>query len=147
MSADSPRRTGIHKAAQVVSAQPISDKSIIDSVAGIINDIVPQVRKRIRLSFVFPAFSRFLFPTNLSFLFALLQAYTSGTPNSENRESITWARFEFADINDPSFYPDYNEGSSIPPLLLVLGYNTGVQVEKAVAFYKRINVADWAISL
>lgn len=42
MSADSPRR-GLHKGAQVISPQPISDKSIIDSVAGIINDIVPQV--------------------------------------------------------------------------------------------------------
>lgn len=42
MSADSPRR-GLHKGVQVVSPQPISDKSIIDSVAGIINDIVPQV--------------------------------------------------------------------------------------------------------
>lgn len=44
MSADSPRRAGGHKGAQVVSPQPISDKSIIDSMAGIINDIVPQVR-------------------------------------------------------------------------------------------------------
>lgn len=42
MSADSPRR-GLHRGIQVVSPQPISDRSIIDSVAGIINDIVPQV--------------------------------------------------------------------------------------------------------
>lgn len=42
MSADSPRR-GVHKGVQVVSPQPIVDRSIIDSVAGIINDIVPQV--------------------------------------------------------------------------------------------------------
>lgn len=42
MSAESPRR-GVHKGAQVVSPQPIVDRSIIDSVAGIINDIVPQV--------------------------------------------------------------------------------------------------------
>lgn len=41
MSADSPRR-GVHKGVQVVSPQPIVDRSIIDSVAGIINDIVPQ---------------------------------------------------------------------------------------------------------
>lgn len=42
MSAESPRR-GAYKGAQVVSPQPIVDRSIIDSVAGIINDIVPQV--------------------------------------------------------------------------------------------------------
>lgn len=42
MSADSPRR-GVHKGVQIVSPQPIVDRSIIDSVAGIINDIVPQV--------------------------------------------------------------------------------------------------------
>lgn len=46
MSADSPRRAGAHKGAQVVSPQPISDKSIIDSMAGLINDIVPQVSSR-----------------------------------------------------------------------------------------------------
>ncbi|XP_063992968.1 uncharacterized protein LOC135170827 [Diachasmimorpha longicaudata] len=95
MSADSPRR-GLHKGAQVISPQPISDRSIIDSVAGIINDIVPQ-------------------------------AYTS-VPNSEAKETITWARFEYGDVNDPSLFPDYIEGSSTPPLLLVLGYATGVQV-------------------
>lgn len=42
MSAESPRR-GIQKGAQVISPQPVSDRSIIESVAGIINDIVPQV--------------------------------------------------------------------------------------------------------
>lgn len=44
MSADSPRR-GVQKEAQVVSPQPVVDRSIINSVAGIINDIVPQVGK------------------------------------------------------------------------------------------------------
>jgi hypothetical protein len=45
MSAESPRR-GAHKGAQIISPQPIVDRSIIDSVAGIINDIVPQVLYR-----------------------------------------------------------------------------------------------------
>lgn len=48
MSAESPRR-GVHKGAQVVSPQPIVDRSIIDSVAGIINDIVPQVCNLIQI--------------------------------------------------------------------------------------------------
>lgn len=60
-------------------------------------------------------------------MFVMMQAY-AGAPSLDNKESITWARFEYADINDPTFYPDYNEGSSTPPLLLVLGYTTGVQV-------------------
>ncbi|XP_050582061.1 uncharacterized protein LOC126918332 isoform X2 [Bombus affinis] len=110
MSADSPRR-GVHKGVQVVSPQPIVDRSIIDSVAGIINDIVPQ-------------------------------AYT-GTPNSENKESISWARFEYADINDPTLYPDYNEGSNTPPLLLVLGYTTGVQVWLIAATGEGTEVLSW----
>ena len=42
---------------------------------------------------------------------------------------MTWARFEQSDINDPSLYgdtaPDTGAGM---PLLLVLGYSTGVQV-------------------
>ncbi|XP_034171493.2 uncharacterized protein LOC117600312 [Osmia lignaria lignaria] len=110
MSADSPRR-GVHKGVQVVSPQPIVDRSIIDSVAGIINDIVPQ-------------------------------AY-AGTPNSENKESISWARFEYADINDAALYPDYNEGSNTPPLLLVLGYTTGVQVWLITATGEATEVLSW----
>lgn len=96
MSADTPKR-GLHKGVHVVTPQPVSDKSIIDSVAGIINDIVPQ-------------------------------AYTGIPINLDNKESITWARFEYADVNDSALYPDLNEGSSTPPLLLVLGYTIGVQV-------------------
>ncbi|XP_076619555.1 uncharacterized protein LOC143340968 isoform X3 [Colletes latitarsis] len=110
MSADSPRR-GVHKGAQVVTPQPIVDRTIVDSVAGIINDIVPQ-------------------------------AY-AGTLNSDNKESISWARFEYADINDPALYPDYNEGSNTPPLLLVLGYTTGVQVWLIAATGEATEVLSW----
>ncbi|KMQ96061.1 breast carcinoma-amplified sequence 3 [Lasius niger] len=110
MSAESPRR-GVHKGAQVVSPQPIVDRSIIDSVAGIINDIVPQ-------------------------------GY-AGASNSDNKETISWARFEYADINDPTLYPDYNEGSSTPPLLLVLGYTVGVQVWLIAATGEATEVLSW----
>ncbi|XP_066589843.1 uncharacterized protein [Prorops nasuta] len=110
MSAESPRR-GLHKGAQVVSPQPIVDRSIIDSVAGIINDIVPQ-------------------------------AYT-GAPNSDNKETISWARFEYSDVNDPALYPDYNEGSSTPPLILILGYTTGVQVWLISATGEATEVLSW----
>lgn len=110
MSAESPRR-GAYKGAQVVSPQPIIDRSIIDSVAGIINDIVPQ-------------------------------GY-AGASNSDNKETISWARFEYADINDPALYPDYNEGSSTPPLLLVLGYTIGVQVWLIAATGEATEVLSW----
>ncbi|KAK0179565.1 hypothetical protein PV327_005306 [Microctonus hyperodae] len=114
MSADSPRR-GCHKSVQVVSPQPVNDRSIIDSVAGIINDIVPQ-------------------------------AYTGGCV-SESKESITWARFEYADVNDPSLFPDYIEGSSTPPLLLVLGYTTGVQVWLVAASGEATEILSWRQSV
>ncbi|XP_020296034.1 uncharacterized protein LOC109860992 isoform X2 [Pseudomyrmex gracilis] len=110
MSAESPRR-GVHKGGQIVSPQPIVDRSIIESVAGIINDIVPQ-------------------------------GY-SGVSNSDNKETISWARFEYADINDPTLYPDYNEGSSTPPLLLVLGYTIGVQVWLISAAGEATEVLSW----
>ncbi|KAG5346510.1 BCAS3 protein, partial [Acromyrmex charruanus] len=110
MSAESPRR-GVHKGAQIVSPQPIVDRSIIDSVAGIINDIVPQ-------------------------------GY-AGVSNSDNKETISWARFEYADINDPALYPDYNEGSSTPPLLLVLGYAVGVQVWLIAATGEATEILSW----
>ncbi|KAG8234132.1 hypothetical protein J437_LFUL007498 [Ladona fulva] len=41
MSAESPRKTTRH-GGYVVSPQPVSDRSIIESVAGFINDVVPQ---------------------------------------------------------------------------------------------------------
>lgn len=59
MSAESPRR-GVHKGAQVVSPQPIIDRSIIDSVAGIINDIVPQVC-HVDINFISQFYSRLKF--------------------------------------------------------------------------------------
>ena len=45
-------------------------------------------------------------------------------PAQDPKCQVTWARFETTDINDPSLYC---EGSDMP-LLLVLGYNNGVQI-------------------
>ena len=42
MSAESPRKTS-HQSGHVVTPQPVSDRSIIESVAGFINEVVPQV--------------------------------------------------------------------------------------------------------
>jgi hypothetical protein len=67
--------------------------------------------------------------------YIMFQAYTS-TPLGEGKEAITWARFEYGDINDPALYPDSADdrnGSS--PLLLVLGYGNGVQVRCITCLY------------
>jgi hypothetical protein len=42
MSAESPRKTS-RQGGYIVSPQPVSDRSIIESVAGFINEVVPQV--------------------------------------------------------------------------------------------------------
>lgn len=50
-------------------------------------------------------------------------------PGGDPKAQVTWARFEQADINDSSFYPDNQEiNGNYLPLLLVLGYSQGVQV-------------------
>ncbi len=56
------------------------------------------------------------------------QAYGCASPG-EIKEKILWARFEFTDLNDPTFHTDALEQVSIgPPILLILGYSFGVQV-------------------
>ena len=42
MSAESPRKSS-RQGGHVVAPQPVSDRSIIESVAGFINEVVPQV--------------------------------------------------------------------------------------------------------
>lgn len=63
---------------------------------------------------------------SFSFSLPMFQAYTSTLPG-DCKETITWARFESADINDPAFFPDCTS-DTVLPLILILGYNTGVQV-------------------
>lgn len=47
-----------------------------------------------------------------------------------NKESIVWAKFHSTDYNDPeNFLADTEcQSDSVPPLLVVLGYGSGVQV-------------------
>lgn len=42
MSAESPRRSS-RQGGHIVVPQPVNDRSIIESVAGFINEVVPQV--------------------------------------------------------------------------------------------------------
>ncbi|XP_060800827.1 uncharacterized protein LOC106134548 [Amyelois transitella] len=50
---------------------------------------------------------------------------SSGTAQ-DPKDVIQWARFETADINEPT--PEGDSDSDISPLLLILGYGSGVQV-------------------
>ncbi|XP_014291647.1 putative leucine-rich repeat-containing protein DDB_G0290503 isoform X2 [Halyomorpha halys] len=99
MSADTLRKQSKQAYhGQVILPQAINDPSIIESVAGFIHEVVPQ-------------------------------AYTSVLPG-ESRDGILWARFDSTDYNDPENFPPLGEceSESTVPLLLVLGYSSGVQV-------------------
>ena len=50
-------------------------------------------------------------------------------PGQDPKCQVTWARFETTDINDPSLYCDGADMTGgVMPLLLVLGYNNGIQI-------------------
>ena len=50
-------------------------------------------------------------------------------PGQDPKCQVTWARFETTDINDPSLYCDGADMTGgVMPLLLVLGYNNGLQI-------------------
>ncbi|XP_058175788.1 uncharacterized protein LOC131290642 [Anopheles ziemanni] len=95
----------------IVPPQAVSDRSIIDSVAGFINDVTLQGQ----------------------------------TPLGDSKDHILWVRFEnAADISDPCLGDDWElEGGIAPPLLLILGYVTGVQVWIVPANGEAIEVLSW----
>ncbi|XP_014256205.1 titin homolog isoform X2 [Cimex lectularius] len=72
-------------------------------------------------------------------------AYSSVLPG-ESREAISWARFESCDFNDPENYPQVTEceSESVPPLLLVLGYGTGVQIWSITGSGDASEVLSWS---
>lgn len=108
MSAEAQYRT-LNNSSNVVLPQPVSDRSLIDSVTGFINDVVP----------------------------------TAGCA-PDNKDVISWARFEYCDINDPTLHFDNCEdGGSSPPLLLILGYCSGVQVWCVKSNGEAFEVLSW----
>lgn len=97
----------------VIPPQAVSDRSIIDSVTGFINEV----------------------------------ALNSGSgPGGDCKEQIIWTRFETdADISDLSFGEDWDleEGAAPPPLILTLGYGTGIQMWAIPANGEAIEVLSW----
>lgn len=72
--------------------QQVTDPTILDSVAGFINEVVP----------------------------------TASNGYSDPKFQILWARFEQVDSNTAYSFNGDNEKP--PPVVLSMGYNTGVQV-------------------
>lgn len=68
----------------------------------------------------------------------------SSSATTENKDIITWARFEYADVNDPAVHPEGREDSvNLPPLLLVLGYGSGVQVWSVRSNGEASEILSW----
>ena len=64
-------------------------------------------------------------------------SYSHQSPGSDHRELVQWARFEQCDVNDICGYTEQMEANgNVAPLVLVIGYTTGVQVRSEV--YHRI---------
>ncbi|XP_037533902.1 breast carcinoma-amplified sequence 3 [Nematolebias whitei] len=99
MASDSPRRPSRCAGGVLVRAQAATEQSYMESVVTFLQDVVPQ-------------------------------AYT-GAPPTDEKEKVIWVRFEKADINDTSRNPEFMEmhnGTSDPPLCLLIGYTDGMQI-------------------
>lgn len=94
----------------IVPPQPVSDRSILDSVAGFINDVA-----------------------------------LTNVPQANPKDAILWVKFEnLADISDTCLGEDWDiEGNLPPPLLLCIGYATGIQVWAVPANGEAIEVMSW----
>lgn len=108
MSAESPKRAP--RLPTIVPPEPVSDRSIIESVTGFINEVT-----------------------------------LTSVPPVEQKEQIQWVHFETtADVSNPSYGEDYDLESGVPPpLILILGYKTGIQIWAIPANGEATEVLSW----
>eukprot|EP00095_Tigriopus_kingsejongensis_P005566 maker-scaffold12_size759060-snap-gene-2.15 protein:Tk05566 transcript:maker-scaffold12_size759060-snap-gene-2.15-mRNA-1 annotation:"breast carcinoma-amplified sequence 3-like protein" len=93
--------SGAPGAGAVIRPQPVTEKSLMESVAGFINEV------------------QAIHQTHLG----------AHPPHNDPRIHVTWARFEATDLNDLRLWPDGSDvNGNAPPLLLILGYTQGVQI-------------------
>eukprot|EP00094_Tigriopus_californicus_P011925 TCALIF_11520-PA protein Name:"Similar to rudhira Breast carcinoma-amplified sequence 3 homolog (Drosophila melanogaster)" AED:0.12 eAED:0.12 QI:210/0.88/0.7/1/0.77/0.6/10/0/1394 len=93
--------SGTPSGGAVIRPQPVTEKSLMESVAGFIHDV------------------QAIHHTHLG----------AHAPNNDPKVHVTWARFETTDLNDVRLLPDSSESSgNASPLLLILGYTQGVQI-------------------
>jgi hypothetical protein len=114
MSAESPRRsrslTRSGGGSATVAPQQVTDPTILDSVAGFINEVVPTV---------------YNVPTELD-------------------DKIQWAHFEQIDQDDAAPGLPYDGDNVVPPpLILVLGYTTGIQIWAIPATGEATEILSW----
>lgn len=109
----SPKRpTATRSMPNTVPPQPVSDRTLLDSVTGFIADVTQSA---------------------------------SSASHIDHTETILWTRFEtFADPCDPTAGDDWDvEAGVAPPLLLILGYGSGVQCWCVPANGEAVEVLSW----
>ncbi|XP_037071851.1 breast carcinoma-amplified sequence 3 homolog, partial [Pollicipes pollicipes] len=111
MSADARRAS--RPCGQTARPETVTEKSFMESVTGIINEVVPT-------------------------------SYAHQQPGADHRETVQWARFEQCDINDICNYSEAMEANgNVAPLVLVIGYSTGVQVWLLLGSGEAQEVLSW----
>jgi hypothetical protein len=81
----------------VVRPQPVTERSLMESVAGFISEVHVGLQQTSSAS-----------GTSSLTSGTFSHAHSIGHPH-ESKASVTWARFETADVNDPRLFPEGSE--------------------------------------
>ena len=118
-SSESPQRRLSKSIGLTLRPESVAEKSFMESMAGFIHEVVPQVVQKKYFYNIITIISKTVF--------YYLQAYGGCHTAGEATDPILWAKIEQLDCGEC-----YSQSSILHktnlPLLLILGYNTGVQV-------------------